>query len=140
MTSSPATAGGVETDAVPVLNAGRYAHFTLPLSMSMANRPPRPVWLPARIVVPATAAGLQSLKPGFTVSVSTGWLRIGWIRVESDCASPGNAHSTALMIVLPAKHFRLDAIIGGLLPDSLSNVRISSSQSSYYLMPSALPD
>jgi hypothetical protein len=44
------------------------------------------------------------------------------------------------MIVLPAKHFRLDAIIGGLLPDSLSNVRISSSQSSYYLMPSALPD
>src|ERR1035437_6684048 len=104
MASSPATAGGVDRPAGPVLNTGRYVHFTLPVSMLMANRPPLPVWLPARIVVPATVAGLQSLKPGFTVSVSTGWLRTGWIRAGSGCASPGTAHSTAIMIVLPAKH------------------------------------
>jgi hypothetical protein len=44
------------------------------------------------------------------------------------------------MIVPPANHLRFDAIIAGLFPGWLSNVRILSSQSSYYLTFSALPD
>src|ERR1035437_1430163 len=93
MASSPVTAGGVDRPAGPVLNTGRYVHFTLPVSILMANRPPLPVWLPARIVGPTTVAGPQSLKPGLTVSASTGAFRSGWmIRGVSDCANP-NARS-----------------------------------------------
>src|ERR1039458_6442840 len=101
MASSPVTAGGVDKPAVPVLNTGRYVHFTLPVSMLMANRPPLPVWLPARIVVPATVAGPQSLKPGLTVSASTGAFRSGWIRGGSDCANP-NAVNSVMPRIVPA--------------------------------------
>ena len=78
MTTSPETAGAVETDAVP-LKTGRNIHFTLPVEVSTANRPPRLVGLPPRIVVPAIVVGPQSLKPGFTVSFSVGAVRSGWM-------------------------------------------------------------
>src|ERR1035437_11066706 len=81
--------------------------------MSMANRPPLPVWLPARIDVPAPVVGPQSLKPGLTVRASTGAFRSGWIRGGSDCANPNAVNSATPRIVLPTNHGRSDAVIGG---------------------------
>src|ERR1019366_8566173 len=115
MTLSPETAGGVDTEPVPVLKAGRCAHFTFPLSMSMANVPPRPVWLPARIVVPATVAGLQSLKPALTVSLSTGVVQRGWISGGADdCANPSTEQSATPPSAPLPRHNWFSIIIGAL--------------------------
>src|ERR1035437_8035776 len=101
---SPETAGGVDTEAVPVLKTGRCDHLTFPLSMSTANRRPRFVGLPASIVVPATVAGPQSLKPGLTVSFSAGAVRSGWIDGGSGCANPNTVQSAAPVIAPPPHH------------------------------------
>src|SRR3989338_2009924 len=69
MTMSPETAGAVAPHGFPYPE-GRDVHFTLPVSVSTAKRPPRFDELPARIVVPVIVAGPQSLNPGFTVNVS----------------------------------------------------------------------
>src|ERR1035437_6550116 len=119
---SPETAGGVDTEAVPVLKTGRCDHFTFPLSMSTANRPPRFVGLPASIIVPATVAGPQSLKPGLTVSFSAGAVRSGWIAGGS-CANPNTVHHAAPIIAPPPRHRRFDNLIDAFFLHSLSHGR-----------------
>ena len=86
----------------------------------MANRPPLPVLLPARMVVPAMDAGPQSLKPRLMVSASTGAFRRGWIRGRSDWANPNAANSAALTILMAMNHRRFDAVIGGFFWDCKS--------------------
>ena len=84
MTMSPETAGAVATPGFPWnVPVGRDDHFTLPVSMSTANRPPLFDELPPRMVVPAMVVGAQSLKPGFTVNFSVGAVRSGWIEEGS---------------------------------------------------------
>src|ERR1035437_7893269 len=107
---SPETAGAVATDAVPPLNTGRSVHFTLPVAMSMANNPPRPVGLPPRIVMPAIVAGPQSLKPGLTVSFSAGAVLSGWMADGSDCANVNAVQSAAPTIAPTPQLPRYDAL------------------------------
>jgi hypothetical protein len=62
--------------AVP---AGRKDHFSFPVTVSTAKRPPRFDEFPPMIVVPARTVRAQSRKPGLTVNFSVGAVRSGAI-------------------------------------------------------------
>jgi hypothetical protein len=99
MTMVPDTSPGVDPD--PLTSPGSQVHLSLPVSMSTAKRPPRPVGLPARMALPATVAGPQSRKPAFTVNFSVGAVRSGRFVEGSDCANPANGKNAAATTATP---------------------------------------
>jgi hypothetical protein len=79
--------------------------------VSTANRPPRFVALPPRIVVPTIVVGLQSLKPGLTVNCSVGAVRSGPTGEEPDSANVNAVQSEAVPIAPPPRQARFAKVI-----------------------------